>query len=72
MGVGTELSPIPSVRLTFRLSVGPVGDLWKMVDWIWMLFVVVSGVGQRMGVLDKGGNHRREGAILGVNGSIPL
>ena len=25
----------------------------KTADWIWMLFGVVSGVGQWMGVLDK-------------------
>ena len=28
-------------------------------------FRVVSGVGQGMGVLDGGGDHRREGAVLG-------
>jgi len=29
----------------------------KTADWIWMLFGVVSGVGQRMGVLDRGGDR---------------
>ena len=28
---------------------------------------MVSGVGRGMGVLDGGANHRREGAVLGVN-----
>jgi len=32
-----------------------------------MPFGVVSGVGRGMGVLDRGGDHRREGAVLGVN-----
>ena len=32
-----------------------------------MLFGMVSGVGQMMGVLDGDGDRRREGAVLGVN-----
>jgi len=39
----------------------------KMADWIRMPFGVVRGVGRRMGVLDFGGDRRREGAVLGVN-----
>jgi len=38
----------------------------KTADWIWMPFGVVSGVGQGMDVLDRGG-YRREGewVVLG-------
>ena len=32
---------------------------------------MVSGVSQGMGVLDGGGDHRREGAVLGVNLGCP-
>ena len=32
-----------------------------------MPFGVVSGVGRGMGVLDGGGDRRREGTVLGVN-----
>jgi len=32
-----------------------------------MPFGIVNGVGRRMGVLDGGGDRRREGAVLGVN-----
>ena len=32
-----------------------------------MPFRVVRGVGRGMGVLDEGGDRRREGAVLGVN-----
>jgi len=32
-----------------------------------MPFGMVSGVGREMGVLDGGGDRRREGAVLGVN-----
>jgi len=32
-----------------------------------MAFGVVSGVGREMGVLDGGGYHRREGAVLKIN-----
>ena len=34
-------------------------------DWIRMPFGVVSGVGLGMGVLDFGGDRRREGAVWG-------
>jgi len=37
----------------------------KTADWIWMPFWVVSWVGLGMGVLDFGGDRRREGAVLG-------
>ena len=37
----------------------------KMVDWIWMPFGVVSGVGLGMGVLDFGGDRRRGSGSLG-------
>jgi len=33
----------------------------------WMPFGVVNRVGRRMGVLDGGGDRRREGIVLGVN-----
>ena len=36
-------------------------------DWIRMPFRVVSGIGLGMGVLDFGGDRRREGAVSGVN-----
>jgi len=38
-------------------------------DWIRMPFGVVSGVGQGMGVLDRGGDHRREGQFWGECGA---
>jgi len=44
----------------------------KTADWIWMPFVVVSGIGGGMGVLDEGGDCRREGAVLGVNVGYPI
>jgi len=34
-------------------------------DWIWMPFGVVNGVGLSMGVLDFGGDRRRERGSLG-------
>ena len=37
-----------------------------------MPFGVVSGVGRRMGVLDCGGDRRREGAVLGVKVGHPI
>jgi len=44
----------------------------KTADWIRMPFEVVSGVGHGMGVLDGGGNRRRERAVLGVNSGSPI
>jgi len=35
-----------------------------------MLLGMVSGVGLGMGVLDFGGDRRREGAVLGVSGPL--
>ena len=37
-----------------------------------MLFGMVSEVGRGMGVLDGGGDHWREGAVLGVNLGWPI
>jgi len=37
-----------------------------------MPFGVVRGVGRGMGVLDGGGDRRREGAVLGVNLGRPI
>jgi len=50
-------------RESFPGSAGQM-SVWKlycgkMADWIWMLFVMVIGVGQGMGVLDGGGDHGR-------------
>jgi len=39
----------------------------KTADWFRMPLGVVSVVGIRMSVLDGGGDHRREGTVLGVN-----
>ena len=44
----------------------------KMTLLIWMPCEVVGGVGRGMGVLDGDGYRRREEAVLGVNGGIPL
>jgi len=43
-----------SVSLSVRVYCG------KTADWIWMLFGLVSGVGQAIGVLD-GGSHPLRG-----------
>jgi len=37
----------------------------KMAEWIWMPFGMVSWVGRGTGVLDRGVDRRREGAVLG-------
>jgi len=37
-----------------------------------MPFGAVSGVGRRMGVLDRGGDRRRGRAVLGVNFGRPI
>jgi len=44
----------------------------KTTDRIWIPFAVVSGVGQGMGALDGGRDHRREGEVLGVNVGHPI
>ena len=60
--------PSPSVGLPVSLSIGWSVSLsvrWvnygKTIDCIWMLFGVMSGVSQGIGILDGGGNRRREG-----------
>ena len=37
----------------------------KMVDWFWMPFGVLSGVGRGTGVLDEGGDCPRGGCRFG-------
>jgi len=37
-----------------------------------MLFGMVSEVGRGMGLLDGGGDHRKEGPVLGVNLGHPI
>jgi len=37
----------------------------KTAEWIRRLFVMVSGVGRGMSVLDRGGYNQREWAVLG-------
>jgi len=44
----------------------------KTADWIWMQFGLVSVVSRGTGVLDDGGDRRREGAVLGVNVGCPI
>jgi len=44
----------------------------KTAERIRMPFGVVSGVGRGIGVLDEGGDRRREGAVLGVNFGRPI
>jgi len=46
-----DLSPIPRVGLSIRVSVRKV-HCGKTVDWIQMPFSMVSGVSRGMGVLD--------------------
>jgi len=68
--LGTQVSPIPyvcpsvrlSVWLSVCLSVGRSGIVYsgKTADWIRMPFRVMSGVGRGMGVLDGDGDRRRE------------
>jgi len=67
----TEHSSGPSVGLSVGLSVCKV-YCGKMAEWIRMPFGIVSGVGQGMGVLDRGGDRRREEAFLGVNLGRPI
>jgi len=42
------LSPGPSVSLCVCRSVCLCGGLWKTVDWICMLFGIISRLGSRM------------------------
>ena len=44
----------------------------KTADWIRLPFVMVSGIGREMGVLDGDGYSRREWAILGLNLGRPI
>jgi len=43
-----------------------------MADWIRMLFGVMNGVRLGMGVLDFGGDHRRERGSFTVNFGHPI
>ena len=54
------MSVCVSVGQSVSLSVQKV-YCGKMADWIWMPFVVVTGVGQEMAVLDGGGDRRQKG-----------
>ena len=59
---GTEHLPETSVcACVHKVSCG------ETADWIRMPFGVVSGVGLGMGVLDFGGDRRRERGSFGVN-----
>jgi len=60
-----------SLCLSVGLSVHKV-YCGKTAEWIWMPFGMVSGVGQRMGVLDGCGYRRRKGAVLAVNFGRPI
>jgi len=50
---------VPTICRSSHVNCGDTGD------WIWMPFGVVSGVGLGMGVLDFGGDCRREKAVWG-------
>jgi len=69
------MSSIPSVGLSVLPKIQSVRKVYcgsgKTADWIRMPFGMVSGVGREMGVLDKGGDRRREGAVLRVNFGRP-
>ena len=64
----TDLSPSPSVGLCvcvcLCLSI-PKAYCGKTADWIWMPFMMVSGVGRGMGVLNGVVIVEGEGAVLG-------
>jgi len=59
-------------HVSVRLSVGLFGGCIAAKRLIWMPFGVVSGVDRGMGVLDDGGDRRRDRAILGVNVGHPI
>jgi len=44
----------------------------KTADWIRMPFGMVSGVGEKIGVLDGGGDRRRRRGSCGVNLGRPI
>ena len=52
------------------LSVGSEGALWQTADWIWVPFGLV--VGSVEGWVYRGGDRRREGAVLRVNVEHPI
>ena len=53
--------------LSVCLSICLVSELWKNGWLIRITFGVVSGVSRGMGVLDRGGDHRRGRSSFGVN-----
>jgi len=53
-----------SCRLA-HLLVCLVSELWKMADWIWVPFGVVSGLCGGMGALDGVEIVKGKGAVLG-------
>jgi len=61
-----HLSVCRSVCRSAKVSCGETGD------WIRMPFGMMSGVGRGMGVLDFGGDRRKEGAVLAVNLGRPI
>jgi len=61
-----DLSVGLSIYVSVCLSVRRV-YCGKTADCSWMPFGVVSGVGRRMGVLDRGGDRRRGRTFLELN-----
>lgn len=61
--LGTALFPIPSVSLSLSLEGVLLQSDWLDLDIIW----VVSEVGRRMGVFDRGGNRWRERDNFGAS-----
>ena len=76
----TAAHPWHLLRRSVSLSVCPLVSTvrvqkvhcGKTADWSLMPFGVVSGVWLGMGVLDGGGDCRREGTVLGVNLGRPI
>jgi len=61
------------VDVAVELSHGVMSlDNHRMADWICMPYEVVSGVSQRMGVLNESRYHRWEGAVFKVNVGHPI
>jgi len=67
----SDLLPSPSLGLCVGLSVWKV-YCGKMAHWIQMPFVMVSGVGRGMGVLNGVGYHRIGRGSFGVEFWAPL